>query len=206
MQTNVEGYFTEGCGRCTKFRTPACKVHRFPEGLAALRALLLDADLTETIKWGAPCYTHDGRNVAMLVTLMDSFGLSFFGGAALDDADGLLELPGPNSRIGRVVRFRSSNAFMARRAATKRLVAQAVELARTGTRVARNAEPESLPDELAAHLAGDAALARAFAALTPGRQRSHILHVRGAKQAETRVRRAAQCAPDILAGRGYRER
>ena len=206
MQTNVEGYFTEGCGRCTKFRTPACKVHRFPEGLAALRALLLDADLTETIKWGAPCYTHDGRNVAMLVTLMDSFGLSFFGGAALDDADGLLELPGPNSRIGRVVRFRSSNAFMARRAATKRLVAQAVELARTGTRVARNAEPESLPDELAAHLAGDAALARAFAALTPGRQRSHILHVRGAKQAETRVRRAAQRAPDILAGRGYRER
>jgi uncharacterized protein YdeI (YjbR/CyaY-like superfamily) len=206
VQTNVEGYFTKGCGRCTKFRTPACKVHRFPEGLAALRALLLDAGLTETIKWGAPCYTHDGRNVAMLVALVDSFGLSFFEGATLDDADGLLELPGPNSRIGRILRFRSSDAFMARRGAAKRLVAQAVTLARAGTRVARSAEPEPLPDELAAHLAADPALARAFAALTPGRQRSHILHVRGAKQAETRVRRAAQCAPDILAGRGFRER
>ncbi len=206
MQTNVEGYFTEGCGRCTKFRTPACKVHRFPEGLAALRALLLDAGLTETIKWGAPCYTHDGRNVAMLVALVDSFGLSFFEGAALDDADGLLELPGPNARIGRVVRFRAMDAFMARRSGTKRLVTQAVELARTGTRVTRNAEPEPLPDELAARLAEDPALARAFAALTPGRRRSHILHVRGAKQAETRARRAGQCAPDILAGRGFRER
>jgi uncharacterized protein YdeI (YjbR/CyaY-like superfamily) len=206
MQTNVEAYFTEGCGRCPKFRTPACKVHRLPDVLAALRALLLEAGLTETMKWGSPCYTLDGRNVVMLVAQTDACALSFFEGAALVDADGLLESPGPNSRIGRLLRFRASDEFLVRRAATKRLVAQAIALARAGTRVTRNAEPESLPDELAAHLAGDAALARAFAALTPGRQRSHILHLRGAKQAETRVRRAAQCAPDILAGRGFRER
>ena len=66
--------------------------------------------------------------------------------------------------------------------------------------------PEPLPDELATRLADDPALARAFAALTPGRQRSHVLHVRGAKQTETRARRAAQCAAEILAGRGFRER
>jgi len=206
MQTNVEAYFTEGCGRCAKFRTPACKVHRLPDVLAALRALLLEAGLTETMKWGSPCYALDGRNVVILVAQTDACALSFFEGAALTDDDGLLESPGPNSRIGRLLRFRASDELMVRRAATKRLVTQAIALARAGKRVARNAEPESLPDELAAHLAGDAALARAFAALTPGRQRSHSLHVRGAKQSETRARRAAQCAPDILAGRGFRER
>ncbi len=60
--------------------------------------------------------------------------------------------------------------------------------------------------ELAGRLATDARLRRAFEALTPGRRRSHILHIGGAKQSETRARRVEKCAPVILAGRGFNER
>ena len=55
-------------------------------------------------------------------------------------------------------------------------------------------------------LEADEALHAAWDALTPGRQRSHILHVSGAKQADTRDRRAERCAADILEGRGFNER
>jgi len=42
--------------------------------------------------------------------------------------------------------------------------------------------------------------------LTPGRQRSWLHHIAGAKQAATRAARIEKAAPAILAGRGFLER
>lgn len=63
-----------------------------------------------------------------------------------------------------------------------------------------------LVDELRNRLDDDPALATAFAALTPGRQREYNYHIAGAKQAATRARRIDACVPKILAGRGFRDR
>lgn len=60
----------------------------------------------------------------------------------------------------------------------------------------------AMPDELRARLDGAPALKKAFAALTPGRQRAYILHVAGAKRAETREARIDKHAPRILKGLG----
>lgn len=54
-------------------------------------------------------------------------------------------------------------------------------------------------------LGSDPALQDAYDGLTPGRQRSHILYVAGAKKTETRVARAERCVPKIIAGKGYNE-
>lgn len=61
-------------------------------------------------------------------------------------------------------------------------------------------------DELQNRLDADPALATAFAALTPGRQREYNYHIGGAKQAATRERRLDACVPKILDGRGFRDR
>jgi len=79
-------------------------------------------------------------------------------------------------------------------------------LERKGVKVMTGAAPEAIPPELARRLASDAKLRRAFEALTPGRRRSHILHVAGAKQPQTRERRVDRCAVDVAAGRGFNER
>jgi len=63
-----------------------------------------------------------------------------------------------------------------------------------------------LPAELLDRLDGDPDLAAAFAALTPGRQRSWVLHVTGAKQTATRIARIDKAAPSIRAGKGWNER
>jgi uncharacterized protein YdeI (YjbR/CyaY-like superfamily) len=204
--TSVDSYLQDGCGRCEHYKTPACKVHLWTKALVGLRELLLSSGLVEEMKWGSPCYTLGGKNVVMLMSFRESCALQFFKGAALVDDEGLLESPGPNSRFGRFLKFRSIEEVLARKAVTRRLVEQAILLERAGKKVVVASAPEPVPVELEQRLEADADLRRAFEALTPGRRRSHILHISGAKQSETRARRVDRCAPEILAGRGFNER
>jgi len=203
---DVDAYLAEGCGRCDRYQTPECKVHRWQEVLVALRALARAAGLREEVKWGSPCYSLDGKNVLMVAAYNEFACISFFKGTLLvDDAD-LLESPGPNSQAVRLVKFTSLAAFAAQRAAVVALVEQAMALARTGAKVVFAPAPEPVPEELQAVLDADPELADAFAALTPGRQRSHILHVSGAKQVASRQGRAEKCAEKIRAGKGFLDR
>ncbi len=202
---SVDSYLADGCGRCDHYQTPQCKVHRWTPGLVALREVALASGLVETMKWGSPCYTLDGKNVAMLLSFRETYGFSFFKGAAMADPDGVLESAGPNSQHGRILKFRAAEEASERRAQAAGFLDQAIALERAGVKTAPTTRPD-VPTELEARLAADPALRAAFDALTPGRQRSHILHVSGAKATETRARRAEACAERILAGRGFNER
>jgi uncharacterized protein YdeI (YjbR/CyaY-like superfamily) len=204
--TSVDAYLQDGCGRCDLYRTPACKVHRWTGALVALRELLLAAGLTEEMKWGSPCYTLGGKNVVMLLSLKGYCAVSFFKGAVLEDVDGVLVSAGPNSRHARALRFTSLAEVVERRDQAAALVAQAIALERSGVKVEPTAPLEPVPDELARLLATEPELQAAFDALTPGRRRSHILHIAGAKQAATRAQRVTRSVPVILAGRGHNER
>ena len=64
MITDIEDYFTKGCGRCDRFAAPECSTRRWVDGLNGLRRLCRETDLIETVKWAYPCYVHAGRNIA----------------------------------------------------------------------------------------------------------------------------------------------
>lgn len=202
--TSVESYLAEGCGRCEHYQTPQCKVHLWKEELLALRGILRSSDLEETMKWGSPCYTFDGKNVAMMGSFRDYCSISFFKGVLLEDPEGVLEAPGPNSRHARLLKFRSMDDVERLASQALNFLNQAVEIQKKGLKVDA-AEAEPLPDELEARLLSEDGLWEAYEALTPGRQRSFILHVSGAKNPETRVRRAEKCVPKIWAGKGFNE-
>jgi uncharacterized protein YdeI (YjbR/CyaY-like superfamily) len=203
----VDDYLRDGCGRCDLYKTPACKALRWAPAVVAIRAVLRAEGLDEALKWGSPCFMAGGRNIVMVGALKDSLTLGFFRGAELPPEAGTLEPSGPNAREGRVLRFRSLDEVPGRLDEVRRCVRLAVALEQAGPRV-RPATPPALdlPAELADCLAAVPALRAAFEALTPGRQRSHALHVGGAVQPATRARRAAQCVPIILAGRGFLDR
>lgn len=78
MISGVEDFFTRGCGRCPRFDTPDCSTRRWTQGLLDLRSICLSAGLGETVKWGHPCYTHAGRNIAIIGAFLGDFRLSFF--------------------------------------------------------------------------------------------------------------------------------
>ncbi len=202
---SFDAYLRDGCGRCEQYQTPTCKVLLWTDALLALRALVRDAGLQEAMKWGSPCYTLGDKNVAMIVSYRDHCALQFFQGAALADPDGMLESPGPNSRFTRLLSFRSLSDVAQRQTQAKAFLAQAIALAHSGAKVAVAPANEPMPEELARRMASNPALKQAFAALTAGRRRSHILHVSGAKQSDTRERRVDRCTLDIFAGRGFGE-
>ena len=77
--------------------------------------------------------------------------------------------------------------------------------AEAGVKAPKPAHALDLPDELIEALDADPALAEAFHALTPGRQRSHVLALASAKAPATRRVRIERLRPRILAGKGATE-
>lgn len=174
------------------------------EETARLRAILLDCDVTEDLKWGKPCYGAAGGNIAIIQKFKDFLALMFFKGALLKDPEGILESQGENTRSALRVRFRSVADVERLEPAVRALVAAAIEVEKAGLKVEGQAEFD-MPEELARRLEADPDLQAAFEGLTRGRQREYCLHVGQAKQAETRERRIDTYRDKILAGRGMRE-
>jgi uncharacterized protein YdeI (YjbR/CyaY-like superfamily) len=200
MIRQVEDYFAKGCGRCARFDTADCATRIWAPGVAALRAVCLEAGLDETAKWGHPCYVHAGRNVAVLGAHRDAFRLSVFEAGLLQDRTGLLARAGPNSAQADTARFTSAEAVHACRTALLDLLQQAKAHAAGGHRAPRHAAPLELPADLTEALNADPALAKAFHALTPGRQRSYVIALSRAKKPETRRAQVLRFSERILAG------
>jgi uncharacterized protein YdeI (YjbR/CyaY-like superfamily) len=206
MITQVDDFFTLGCGRCERFATPDCSARRWAEDLAQLRRICLDLGLVETVKWGHPCYMHAGRNVAILGALREDLRLSFFHAALLSDPEGRLSKQGPNTQHPDCVRFTRRGQVAEEEAAVRRLLREAMDHAEAGRLPPKEVREVELPDELVDALEADPELAAAFAALTPGRQRSYQIALSSAKKPETRVARILKLRPLILAGKGAMER
>ena len=203
--THFQSFIDDGCGRCERFKTPECKVHAWREPLIALRSLLLATELKEEMKWGFPTYTLAGKNVAQLATLKSHCTLSFFKGAAMQDPEGKLHAPGPNSRYARYLKFQKLDQVEKQEASITSYIQEAIRLEREGIEVQVDASKLEIPSELQEQLDLSPELAQAFQALTPGRQRSHVIHIAGAQKASTRERRVEKCVPKILASKGFNE-
>jgi uncharacterized protein YdeI (YjbR/CyaY-like superfamily) len=178
---------------------------RWPDEMTDLRPVLLSCGLTEEIKWGKPCYSHEGRNIVIVQEMKEFLALMFFKGALLNDPDGVLHEQGPNSRSARRMQFTSVEDVERLAGTVKAYVDEAVDVEEAGLEVGPAPELQ-LADELQNRLDEDPALKAAFEALTPGRQREYNLHVSEAKQAKTRKTRVDKFVPKILDGKGFRDR
>lgn len=171
-----------------------------------LRDILLSEGLTEELKWRKPCYTAHGGNLAILAAMKDAVAVSFLKGALLDDPDGRLETPGPNSRSARYMKFGSTDDIERDTNTLRSFVKQAVTAEKEGRRVDMQDDDFDLPEELESELSSDLAFAKAWDALTPGRRRGWVIHFSGAKQSETRRNRVQKAKPEIAKGRGLHDR
>ena len=206
MITDVEDFFAKGCGRCKRFATADCSTRRWAVGLAALRRICRGAGLAETAKWGHPTYMHGGRNIAIIGAFRDDFRLTFMNAALLSDSDGILERTGPNSRHADIIRFASAEDVKRLEPSIAAYLKESMGYAEKGTKPAKENRELVLPGELADALKTDLKLGKAFASLTPGRQRSYVIALGSAKTSATRVARIAKLRDKILSGKGATER
>lgn len=203
MNPQVDLFLLEGCMRCPKGATPACKVHRWTPILEQIRQFLLETELIEERKWGMPTYTLNGKNVIMLGVFNDSCVLSFMKGILIEDQESLLEFPGANSQQAKMMRFTKPEQVVERTKAIKNYIRQAIDFEKKGTKVeAPRQTGLEIPQELTEKFKEHSGLEQAFFALTPGRQRGYLIHFTGAKQSATRLSRIEKCVSKILEGKG----
>ncbi len=206
MITDIEDFFTKGCGRCERFATPDCSTRLWSKGLDDLRQICLDSGLTEAVKWGHPCYEHGGRNIAIIGAIRGDFRLSFFNAALMRDPEGVLEKQGPNTPHVDMIRFVDNAEVLRMKPVILAYLEEAKGYAEVGMKPPKANGELELPEELVEAMDSDPELAAAFLSLTPGRQKSYVINLSSAKTSATRTARIAKFRERILAGRGALER
>ena len=181
------------------------RAKRWRGEVEALRSILLDCGLDEELKWGKPCFLFEGSNVAIIQPFKEHCALMFFKGALLEDTHGLLRSQGENTQSA--MRLELTSEDQIEKSVVQDYVKQAIAVEKAGLTVDFEAKRElELPEELSRIFERDRKLAKAFDALTPGRQRGYVLHFTGAKQSKTRTARIERSIPKILAGKGLHDR
>lgn len=206
MITDIEDFFTKGCGRCERFATPDCSTRPWIVGLETLRDICRSAGLVEMVKWAHPCYMHAGRNISIIGAFRTDFRLTFFNAALLKDTEGLLQRQGENTQHPDMLYFTDNAQPEAMRGVILAYLREAMSYAEAGILPVREARDIDMPDELIDALDSDPELAEAFHALTPGRQKSYLFNLNAAKASATRISRIEKFRDKIISGKGALER
>jgi uncharacterized protein YdeI (YjbR/CyaY-like superfamily) len=182
------------------------KPQKWQEEFQKLRVIILDCGLTEELKWGCPCYTFQKSNIVLIHGFKEYCALLFFKGALLKDAKGILIQQTQNVQSARQIRFTNVREITKMKNVLTAYVKEAIAVEKAGLKVNYKKTPEfKMPEEFENKLDEIPALKRAFAALTPGRQRAYILYFSAPKQPKTRESRIEKCIPQIFSGKGLND-
>lgn len=180
---------------------------RWREEMRVLRDVLLACRPTEELKWGKPCYAAGGANIAIMQPFKAHLSLMFFKGALLEDPEGVLRSQGENTQSAMRLELTGAAQVAQLASTVKAYVEEAIAVEEAGLAVPKGRAPElEMPEELEERLRDDPRYRAAFQALTPGRRRSHLLHIAAARRADTRKRRVEACRAKVLEGKGFNER
>lgn len=174
--------------------------------LRQLRKILNTTDLEETVKWGAPCYTFDGKNVVGIGAFKSYFGLWFHQGALLSDPNKvLINAQEGKTKALRQWRIESKKEISPR--LIKAYVKEAIALQKQGVEIkpARN-EAVEIPAQLLAALSKNKKANAGFKSFTKGKQREFAEYIADAKREETKAKRIEKIIPMIVEGKGLNDK
>ncbi|MHC1740093.1 MAG: YdeI family protein [Anaerolineaceae bacterium] len=176
---------------------------KWTEEIAKLRAIILDCQLTEELKWGVPCYTYQNNNIVLIHVFKEYCAVLFHKGVLLKDPNGILIQQTENVQSARQIRFTNVQEIVNLEPIIKAYILEAIEVERSGVKVPfKKATEFSVPDEFQTKLDENTELESAFYALTPGRQRAYLLYFSAPKQSKTREARVEKYLEQILSGKG----
>lgn len=182
------------------------KPGKWQESYEQLRTIILDCGLVEELKWGCPCYTFEKRNIVLIHGFKEYCALLFFKGALLKDPKGILIQQTENVQAARQIRFTNVREIVKLKTTVKAYIKEAIAAEKAGVKVNLKKTSEfKTPDEFKNKLNEVPGLKKAFAALTPGRQRGYLLYFSQPKQSRTRDARIEKSVPQILRGKGLND-
>jgi uncharacterized protein YdeI (YjbR/CyaY-like superfamily) len=173
---------------------------KHPEYLSELnylRNMLLKQNLEETIKWGSPVYTFEGKNIVGLSAFKSYFGLWFFQGELLKDSQHKL-INAQKGKTQAMRQWRFSNIDEIEEKIIVRYVQEAIVNEKTGHKITPRKKPLIIPEELKIALSVDNELKDAFSKLTDACKREYAEYVLEAKKESTKITRLQKIIPMIL--------
>lgn len=179
------------------------KPGKWQEAYRELREIVLECGLTEELKWGCPCYTHQESNIVLIHGFKDYCALLFMQGALLKDPGKILVQQTPHVQSARQIRFTGIEEILLNQSTIKAYIREAIKNDKAGLKVEMKKTTEyEMPEEFQVALNEMPELKSAFYKLTPGRQRGYLLYFSSAKQSKTRMDRVEKYIPKILDNKG----
>ena len=175
------------------------------EELVFLRKLMNSTEMEETVKWGMPTYTIEGKNVVGLGAFKDHFGIWFFQGVFLKDKKKILVNVQEGTTQGmRHIKYFSFDEM------NEKVILEYVNEAIANQKAGKMIKPKKkelvIPDELRTAMENDSIFKEKFESFTPGKQREFADHISSAKREETRLDRLEKIKPMILNGIGLNDK
>ncbi len=176
--------------------------------LKLLRSIVATTELRETVKWGGPVYTLQGKNVLGLGAFKNHVCIWFFQGGLLPDPLAVLT----NAQEGKTKamrQWRFSSLKQIPVDEVRHYIKQAISNQQAGLVIKKGARlkkalviPEALTDYLKSH----ADTAGTFESLSLSKKREFSEYLLEAKKAETKARRLQKVVALINRGQGLNDK
>lgn len=182
------------------------EVDKWTNELDLLFSILRSTELKEETKWGAPCFTIDGKNVIGVGGFKAYVGLWFHQGVFLKDSKKLLvNASEGKTKSLRQMRFNSINEIDEK--IVRSYVNEAIENAKQGKEIKPEKKGElEIPTFVKAAFKKDKLLNQSFKKLTPFIQREYIEYISSAKQDKTQLARLDKIIPLVKEGKGLNDK
>ena len=177
----------------------------FSEALKILRSVITSTELEEQIKWNAPVYSLDGKNIIGLGAFKNHFGVWFFNGVFLKDEEKLLVNAQEKTKGLRQMRFESINDID--KSAVLAYVKEAIENQKSGKEIKpEKTKKVQIPEALKTLFQIQTELHTSFKALTLYKQKEYCEYIETAKREATVLSRIEKIKPMILKGIGLHDK
>ncbi|NVK52085.1 MAG: DUF1801 domain-containing protein [Flavobacteriaceae bacterium] len=175
--------------------------------LEKLRSVVLSCNLDETIKWGAPVYMSEGKNIVGLSAFKNYVGLWFFQGGTLKDTHQVL-INAQEGKTQAMRQWRFNTLDEINSDLIKKYIKEALENQRTGNIIKpkRNTKPLLMHPILKKELDKNKDFATQFESLNMSKKREYAAHISSAKREATQLARLQKIIPMVLNGVGLHDK
>ena len=181
------------------------KNNQWTKELEFLKSIINKTQLVETIKWGAPIYTHNNKNVIGIGGFKSYFGIWFFNGVFLKDNKNLLINANEENTKGlRQMRFNSLEEVDEK--IILDYINEAIENEEKGLKIKPEKKAEISCELLENEFKKNEELKKAFSLFTPYKQREFMEYINEAKQEKTKITRLEKIKPMILSNIGLHDK
>lgn len=173
--------------------------------LEALREILLSLPVEETIKWGAPFYTSNGKNIVGMAAFKNYVGLWFIQGALLKDKQHKL-INAQEGKTSAMRQWRFSSIDELDEQLIKEYVLEAIDNQEQGKTIKPPKKPLIIPELLQNALDSNSELKEHYEAFSLSHKREYADYISEAKRESTKIRRLEKVIAMILRKEGLHDK